>query len=316
MTLTELKYIVAVAHHKHFGRAAQACFVSQPTLSAGIKKLEEQLDVQIFERSNHEVMVTHIGQAIIAQADQVLMQVNEIKALAKQGKNPLIGSLKLGVIYTIGPYLLPRLVESVLREYPEMPLILQENYTHELVAQLKQNELDAIIIASALNDASLVSMPLYDEDFVVAVPRQHALAESSSVSVEHLQQHTMLLLGAGHCFRDQILDVCPQQQQFNLQGHVPGDRAVVFQQTFAGSSLETIRQMVSFGLGITILPKMAVPAQERTAIQQNETPIRYLPFSAPIPQRQVVLVARKRFGRMTALTALASLIHTLTHPSF
>ncbi|TCK42580.1 DNA-binding transcriptional LysR family regulator [Paraburkholderia sp. BL8N3] len=210
MTLTELKYIVAVARERHFGRAAEACFVSQPTLSVAIKKLEDELNVQIFERGTSEVSVTPIGEQIVTQAQRVLEQTLAIKEIAKQGKDPLVGPLRLGVIYTIGPYLLPTLVKQMIRAVPQMPLMLQENYTLKLIELLKQGEIDVAIMALPFPETGLMVRALYDEPFVVAMPSGHAWENRGKIDPDDLKQETMLLLGSGHCFRDHVLGVCPE----------------------------------------------------------------------------------------------------------
>src|SRR3954465_9185538 len=206
MTLTELKYIVAVARAKHFGHAAEACYVAQPTLSVAIKKLEDELGVVIFERGGNEISMTPLGAQIVAQAERVLEQTASIKEIAKQNKDPLAGPFRLGIIYTIAPYLLPQLVKTMIERVPQMPLILQENFTVRLVELLRQGELDAAIMALPFPDQGLMVQPLYDEPFVVAVPRHHAWAQRSAISAQDLKSETMLLLGNGHCFRDQVLE--------------------------------------------------------------------------------------------------------------
>ena len=184
MTLTELRYIVAVARERHFGRAAEACFVSQPTLSVAIKKLEEELDVKLFERGANEVSVTPLGEEIVRQAQSVIAQAAAIKEIAKRGKDPVSGPLRLGVIYTIGPYLLPDLVRQAIERVPQMPLVLQENFTVKLLEMLRTGELDCAIVAEPFPDAGLAVAPLYDEPFMVAVPSGHALAKRKSISAE------------------------------------------------------------------------------------------------------------------------------------
>ena len=251
MTLTELKYIVAVARERHFGRAAEACFVSQPTLSVAIKKLEDELNVQIFERGASEVSVTPIGDQIVTQAQRVLEQTFAIKEIAKQGKDPLVGPFRLGVIYTIGPYLLPTLVKQMIHRVPQMPLMLQENYTLKLLELLKQGEIDAAIMALPFPETGLMVRPLYDEPFVVALPSSHPWSKRRKIDAADLKQETMLLLGNGHCFRDHVLGVCPELMHFS-------QTADGIQKTFEGSSLETIRHMVASGVGITVLPRMSV----------------------------------------------------------
>src|SRR5574337_536566 len=198
MTLTELKYIVAVAREKHFGRAAEACFVSQPTLSVAIKKLEDELELKLFERSAAEVAVTPLGEEIVRQAETVLEQVACIKETAKRGKDPLAGPLSLGIIYTIGPYLLPELVRHNIERTPQMPLMLQENFTVRLLEMLRTGEIDCAILAEPFPDTGLAVAPLYDEPFVAAVPVNHPLAAQKSITTQQLQGETMLLLGTGH----------------------------------------------------------------------------------------------------------------------
>ena len=298
MTLTELKYIVAVAREKHFGHAAEACFVAQPTLSVAIKKLEDELGVTIFERGGTEVSVTPLGAQIVAQAARVLEQTAAIKQIAKQNKDPLAGPLRLGVIYTIAPYLLPPLVKSMIEHVPQMPLVLQENFTARLIELLRQGELDAAIMALPFADQGLMVQPLYDEPFVVALPRNHPWANRSSIDAQELKTETMLLLGSGHCFRDQVLEVCPEMSRFSTSGDG-------IARTFEGSSLETIRHMVPSGIGITVLPRASVPD-----MNAKDGMLRYLPFSEPQPTRRVVIAWRKSFTRGAAIEAVREAILT------
>ena len=298
MTLTELRYIVAVARERHFGRAAEACFVSQPTLSVAIKKLEEELDVRLFERGGNEVSVTPIGESIVEQAQRVIEQAAAIKELAKRGKDPLAGPLRLGVIYTIAPYLLPELVRNVIKRSPQMPLMLQENFTTRLLEMLRTGELDAAILAEPFPDQGLAVSPLYDEPFLVAVPRTHAMATCKELSAEAIKDETMLLLGTGHCFRDHVLEVCPEFARFS-----PSSEGI--RKSFEGSSLETIKQMVASGMGITVVPKLSVPRQDVPhAADPSTDHVCYVPFSDPPPTRRVVLVWRKSFTRHEAIAAL------------
>ena len=296
MTLTELRYVVAVAREKHFGRAAETCSVSQPTLSVSIKKLEEELDVRIFERGTAEVSVTPIGEEIVRQAQAVLEQAAQIRETARRKKDPLSGPLALGVIYTIGPYLLPELVRQAIERVPEMPLLLHENFTARLLELLRIGELDCAIMAEPFPDAGLAIAPLYDEPFVVAVPKLHALAKRKSISSEELKQEKMLLLGTGHCFRDHVLEVCPEYAQFS-----PKD-AEGIRKTFEGSSLETIKHMVASGMGVTVVPQLAVPAERQAHIV-------YVPFTKPAPTRRVVLAWRRSFTRYEAIAALRNVIY-------
>jgi LysR family transcriptional regulator, hydrogen peroxide-inducible genes activator len=296
MTLTELKYIVAVARERHFGRAAEACFVSQPTLSVAIKKLEEELGTQIFERRTSEVTTTPAGERIVSQAQRVLDEAGRIKEIARQGKDPLAGPLRLGVIYTIGPYLLPSLVRQLLKDAPQMPLLLTENFTVKLLELLKNGEIDVAIMALPLPETGLLMQSVYDEPFIIAVPRLHPWAKRKSIPSEDLKKETMLLLGSGHCFRDHVLEVCPELSRFSSS-------AEGIQKTFEGSSLETIRHMVGSGLGVTVLPMMSVPEKP-----PRDSLLSYVPFKPPAPDRRVVLVWRKSFTRVPAVEALRQAI--------
>jgi LysR family transcriptional regulator, hydrogen peroxide-inducible genes activator len=292
MTLTELKYIVAVARARHFGHAAEACFVAQPTLSVAIKKLEDELGVTLFERGGSEVSVTPIGAQIVAQAERVLEQTAAIKELAKQNKDPLAGPLRLGVIYTIAPYLLPPLVKLMIDKVPQMPLVLQENFTTKLIEQLRQGELDAAIMALPLPEHGLMVQTLYDEPFIVAVPKHHPWAGRREIPAEDLKKETMLLLGNGHCFRDQVLEVCPEMARFSSGGNG-------MQRTFEGSSLETIRHMVASGIGLTVLPRASVKD-----MNDPNGMISFVPFAPPAPSRRVVIAWRKSFTRRAAIDAI------------
>jgi len=313
MTLTELKYIVAVAREKHFGKAADACFVSQPTLSVAVKKLEEELDVKLFERSANEVSVTALGEEIVRQAQSVLEQAANIKDIAKRGKDPLAGALKLGVIYTIAPYLLPDLVRQVITRTPQMPLMLQENFTVKLLEMLRTGEIDCAILAEPFPDAGLALAPLYDEPFFAAVPSSHPLARQSQVSAEELKNETMLLLGNGHCFRDHVLEVCPEFARF-------ASDAEGIRKSFEGSSLETIKHMVAAGMGITLVPRLSVPAEALRASKARSPKmfVKYLPVhddkGASPPTRRVVLAWRRSFTRYEAIAALRNAVYACALP--
>jgi LysR family transcriptional regulator, hydrogen peroxide-inducible genes activator len=295
MTLTELRYIVAVAREKHFGRAAEACFVSQPTLSVAIKKLEEELDLKLFERGASEVSVTPLGEAIVRQAQSVLEQAAAIKEIAKRGKDPLNGALRLGIIYTIGPYLLPELVKHAIEMTPQMPLMLQENFTVKLLDMLRTGELDCAIMAEPFPDTGLAIAPLYDEPFVVAVPKAHALAQRTRISADELKKETMLLLGTGHCFRDHVLEVCPEFARFSSD-------AEGIRKSFEGSSLETIKHMVASGMGVTVVPQLSMP-------REPQSHVAYIPFEDPVPTRRVVLAWRRSFTRYEAIAALRNAVY-------
>lgn len=293
MTLTELRYITAVARERHFGKAAEACFVSQPTLSVAVRKLETELKVTLFERGNNEVTVTPIGQRIIEQAQRVLEEAETIPRLAVQGQDDLVGMLRLGVIYTIGPYLLPRLIPLLRRHAPEMPLQIEENYTAVLSERLKQGKLDVIILSLPYAQAGILTESLYEEPFAVLMPKGHALEQHTRLTAEHLSREDLLLLGPGHCFRDQVLAVCPECNRIGTDN---------MQKTLEGSSLETIRLMVASGMGVTVLPQTSV---DQYAGQEILT---VRPFAEPIPHRTVALAWRKSFTRSTVIRTLSETI--------
>ncbi|RYX92264.1 MAG: LysR family transcriptional regulator [Comamonadaceae bacterium] len=311
MTLTELKYIVAVAREKHFGKAAEASFVSQPTLSVAIKKLEEELEVKLFERNANEVTVTPLGEEIIRQAQSVLEQAANIKEIAKRGKDPLAGPLKLGVIYTIGPYILPDLVRQLIVRTPQMPLMLQENFTVRLLEMLRTGEIDCAILAEPFPDTGLAMAPLYDEPFLAAVPSSHPLAGKTHITAELLKQETMLLLGTGHCFRDHVLEVCPEFARFS-------SNAEGIRKSFEGSSLETIKHMVAAGMGVTLVPRLSIPkeamAPKPRRRKDEDAFVKYLPFDGDPPMRRVVLAWRRSFTRYEAIAALRNSIYACELP--
>ena len=294
MTLTELRYIVAVARERHFGRAAETCFVSQPTLSVAVKKLEEELGLQFFERGPGEVTITPAGRKIVEQAQRVLEEAARIREIAAAGRDPLAGPLRLGAIYTIGPYLLPKLIPILRRAAPAMQLHIQENFTHVLAEMLKRGEVDVILIALPFGEPGIETRAVYDEPFMVAVPKGHAWeGRKRGVSSEELTKESLLLLGEGHCFRDQVLDICHV---------VRAKERSPLARTVEGGSLETIRQMVAGGVGVTVLPSTSVASSSASDL------IRVLPFSRPVPTRRVALAWRKSFPRPEAIEALRKAI--------
>jgi LysR family transcriptional regulator, hydrogen peroxide-inducible genes activator len=301
MTLTELKYIVAVARERHFGRAAEACHVSQPTLSVAIRKLEDELGLSLFERGGVEVSVTTIGRQIVEQAQRVLDETAMIRELAAQGRDPLAGALRVGIIHTIGPYLLPLVMRRIIRDTPQMPLVLQEDFTVRLLELLRQGDIDAAILAEPFPDQGFATCPLYDEPFVVAVPSGHEWAQRRSIASSELKAQTMLLLGTGHCFREQVLEVCPELSRYSQASEG-------IQKTFEGSSLETIRHMVASGIGVTVLPWMAQPAPVLESRCRDDGLLAYVPFEAPLPTRRVVLAWRRSFTRLGAIEAVRDAI--------
>ena len=293
MTLTELRYIVAVAQERHFGRAAQRCFVSQPTLSIAIKKLEEELSVSLFDRSSNEVKPTETGERIITQAHRVLEEANRIKHLAASEQNELAGVFKLGLIFTVAPYLLPRLILSLRKLAPDMPLMLEEHYTANLTDSLKKGELDAIVVAEPFQEPGIITEPLYDEPFFVIVPKGHEFEELDAVSVQQLTEQQVLLLSEGNCMRDQVLESCSKLAS--------RQRILGLANTLQGSSINTIRHMVASGLGISVLPSSALTDNDHLLFS-------IIPFEPPVPSRRIVLASRRNFVRPQALQALRQAI--------
>jgi len=287
MTLTELRYIVALARERHFGRAAEKCFVSQPTLSVAVKKLEEELGVILFERAPNEVRTTDIGARVVAQAERVLSETAQVAEIAAAGKDPLTGPLRLGCIYTIGPYLLPRLVPLLKESAPGMPLIIEENFTARLVEKVKSSELDVAVLALPIEEPGLVAQPVYDEMFRVLLPVASSLCSHKKITAEDLVGDQLLMLGPGNCFRDQVLDLCARAEA-GASPHI-----------LEGSSLETIRHMVASGVGMTVMPASAVDG-----IEARDPLLRVRPFADPQPTRRVGLVWRNSFPRFQAIDIL------------
>ncbi|MCU7924427.1 MAG: LysR family transcriptional regulator [Candidatus Thiodiazotropha sp. (ex Dulcina madagascariensis)] len=292
MTLNELRYIVAVAQKRHFGHAAEACYVSQPTLSVAVKKLEEELGVGLFERGQGEVSLTVAGERIVTQAQRVLEEAGMIRQLASQSVDQLVGPLRVGAIHTVGPYLFPHLVPVLNRQAGEMPLVIRENFTGVLTEQLKQGDLDVIIISYPYEEPGIITRSLYDESFSVLMPVRHPLTVFESVTVQQLRDEDVLLLGEGHCFREQVKQICPgcllkSSSDSNLQKNLEG------------GSLETIRYMVASGIGITVLPDTAIGVDY---LRWDLLTTR--PLALESPQRRVALAWRKSFPRPRAIALL------------
>lgn len=293
MTLTELRYVLALANERHFGRAAENCFVSQPTLSVAIKKLEEELNVVIFERGSGEISLTPIGEQLVEQAQRVLEEADALRQLAAQGRDPLAGTLRVGLIYTIAPYLLPHLIPRLRQHVPQMDLVIEENFTARLAEMLRRGELDVLILSQPFLEPSTLVQAVYDEPFVLAIPPQHRWQDLATIPPEMLEQENVLLLGAGNCFRDQVLKVCPSLNR----------SANSIQKTLEGSSLQTIRHMVACGMGVTVLPVTAADFQDSQGLLQ------FRHFAGqPVPSRRIVLAWRKRFSRLHAIEALRQTI--------
>lgn len=296
MTLTELRYIVALHQTGHFGKAAEKCFVSQPTLSVAIKKLEEELDIVLFERSRQQVRATPLGEKIIQQAHTVLEQASLIRDLADSGRDPLGSTLSVGAIFTVGPYLFPHFVPRLQQAAPHMPLFIEENFTAVLREKLRRGELDAIVIALPFNEVDVVTRPLYEESFVVLLQDNHPLANEAAINTRQLEREKVLLLGEGHCFRDQVLEACP-----GLQKHLGGTPDAL-QSVVEGSSLETLKYMVASGLGITVLPQSAAQMNQFSGGNLVTRPL------ASDPKRTVALAWRASFPRHRAIDTLVAAI--------
>jgi LysR family transcriptional regulator, hydrogen peroxide-inducible genes activator len=296
LTLTELKYVVALAQERHFGRAAQKCFVTQPTLSLALAKLEDELGVRLFERNKTEVLVTTPGRAIIEQARRVLDEVGKIQGLARGGQDQLAGALRLGAIPTIGPYLLPELIPILHKRAPAMPLVIEENLTGNLAPMLREGELDVVIIALPFALPGVKTRVVYEEPFSVVVPEGHRWQARKGVKPSELAEENLLVLNNGHCFRDQVLEACPGQSNTALpEGH-------------AGSSLETIRNMVASGLGVSVLPSSALTPR------YDSRRVKVIAFSSPVPSRKVALAWRTSFDRPQAVATLAEAIGAIRMP--
>ena len=299
MTLTELRYLVALSETGHFRRAADSCNVSQPTLSIAIKKLEDELGINLFERARNRVTPTRIGERIVAQARTVLQEASNLLNLAEQGKDPLGSVLSVGAIYTVGPYLFPRLVAQLRKLAPGMPLYIEESYTADLRIKLSSGALDAIFVALPFTEPEVVTRELFDEPFVVLLPKDHRLASEKAIDPAALADYKVLLMGEGHCFRDQVLEACPGLQE-SMQAHSARDLATV-----EGGSLETLKQMVASGMGITVLPESAANLS-----LYSDSNLALLPFTEPGPSRTIALAWRVSYPRHQAIDILTDALRT------
>ena len=295
MTLQELRYAVAVAREKHFGRAAAACFVSQPSLSTAIRHLEDELGVTLFERARGEVVITGIGRQVLAQAERVLEEAGRVKRVAAAGRDQLSGALKLGVIHTIAPYLLPELVAALRDSARDMPLDIEENMTENLDRMLREGTIDIAILALPFDAPGIELLPVYDEEFAIAVPAKHPWARRRSVPAGELMAQNLLLLSVGHCLRDQVLEACSRFAR-------PGDSGK------QGNSLETLRSMVASNLGITVMPATAFTPKYASPL------VKRVAFADPVPSRRIVLATRQDFYRPRATALVAAALRGLDLP--
>lgn len=286
MNLRDLRYLVALADTRHFGKAAAKSFVSQPTLSAQIKKLESYLGVQLIERQPRKVTLTDTGAKIVSLARRILQESDEIIALARNDYDPLEGKLKVAFIPTIGPYLLPLIARKLRRQLPKLQLMLYEYQTHVLLEKLRAGDIDVGVLALPVMMDGLESRELYEEDFTVAMPASHPLAKKTMIKPDDLNGESVLLLEDGHCLRDQALDVCNRVHALENDD-------------YRATSLETLRQMVAAGLGITLLPELATRGPFGTGHG-----LVVKPFARPVPNRSVGAVWRKSSSRAAAIAAV------------
>ena len=293
MNLRDLSYIIAVAETHHFGQAAERCFVSQPTLSGQIKKLEEELGVIIFERTNRSVEITPVGEAILVHARQIIEQADVIEQLARAAQDPLAGPLRIGAIPTLSPYLMPLILLPLKKQYPQMRLVLSEELTDSLLERLRKHEIDAALLATAVAEPDLTSMPLFDEPFWVAYPRKHPFYTKEHITRKDLEGVELLLLAEGHCLADQAMEVCRLQAR-SAQGEFADLRA---------ASLETLLQLVGAGFGCTLVPALAMRGSWTTG-----SGVVAQPLALPDAYRRVSLVYRQSFPRRAALEAFATVI--------
>lgn len=284
MTLTELRYLISLANERHFGRAAERCHVSQPTLSIAIKKLEGELGIALFERNNAELRITPIGEQVVAQAKKVLEEAVLVEEIAQTGRDPLRGILRIGAIYTVAPYLLPKLVQSLHKRASEMPLYIREDFTENLIPALKSGDLDVLLLALPLNVPGIVVQGIYEEPFRVVVPVDSPW--QGAVSPTDLDGRSTLMLGRGNCFRDQVLESCPSLSEGSGE---PSRLA-------EGGSLETLRYMVASGAGVAVMPSSAADP-----LVAAEPLIRVLPFEEPAPRRVIAMAWRVSFPRTGAI---------------
>ncbi|MFC1748014.1 LysR substrate-binding domain-containing protein [Pseudomonadota bacterium] len=293
MNLRDLNYLIAVADLRHFGQAAERCFVSQPTLSGQIKKLEEELGVVLFERTKRSVELTAIGEAIVEQARNVLEQADALKHIALSHQDPMIGPLRMGAIPTLSPYLMPLILKPLRKRYPQLKLVLSEEYTDTLLTRLSHHEIDAALLATEVDEPEFESIPLFDEPFWLAHPRSHRFADKKEIKQIDLNRADLLLLSEGHCFAEQAMAVCHMKKR-DVQSDMADLRA---------ASLETLLQMVAAGFGCTLLPALALRAglaKDRGIIARQ--------LELPDTFRRVSLVYRRTFPRTQALEAFAELV--------
>ena len=286
MNIRDLKYLMALMEHQHFGKAASACFVSQPGLSMQIQKLEDELGVQLIERNNKSLLFTDIGLKIAERARHIIAEVDEIYDLAKREKDPYSGQLTIGVIPTLAPYFLPSMIPQLKKQYPQLSLYLVEEKTEYLVDALQKGKMDAAFLALPVEQKNCVILPLFQEEFLLAIPQNHSLAHLKSIHASQMRHQELFLLEEGHCLREQALSFCVKVNAKEVQN-------------FRGTSLETLRLMVASGIGMTLIPKLACYHHENIA---------YIPFQDPKPFRSIGLTWRSTSAKSMLLEELANFI--------
>ncbi|MBF0185709.1 MAG: LysR family transcriptional regulator [Magnetococcales bacterium] len=308
MNLRQIEYVLAVAKERNFIRAAQICHVSQPSLSVAVKALEDELGLPLFERARGEIRITRQGMRVVDQMRLAMEEVARIKSVAKSGAEPLSGSLRIGAIFTVGPYLFPGLAGAFHAVAPRMKLLLEENFTTALTERLKRGDLDAIIVALPFQELGINTLPLYDEPFMLAVPTGHPWEVRNDLRGSELANSELILLGKGHCFRDQVLDICPECMRLE---EIPGGMRNVIE----GTSLETVRHMVASGVGVSVMPVSTVKSllcNVSSCPVQTDQRIRYVSFAPPLPSRRIVLACRASFPNPEAIdTLLTALTRSL-----
>jgi len=307
MKLTQLKYALMVAEEKSFSRAARLCNVSQPSLSTAIKNLEEELNVTIFDRGQNNVKITGDGNLILSQAQKAMREIDHIKEIAEATADQLSGTLRLGAIYSVGPYVFPNLIPKVHMNAPKLTLLIEENFTSTLLEYLAHGKVDMSLVALPFKHPGITTIPLYIEPFVAAVPADHAWVGRTDIEGDELENEKLLLLGKGHCFREQVLEICKTDHSF--ENTSKGVHNII-----EGSSLETIRHMVAVGTGITVLPASSLEnflcSADLTCPKRSSQTLRYAFFKNPVPSRTIALAFRSSFQKKKTIDMLVETIQS------
>ncbi len=289
MNFRDLEYLIALEELKHFRKAAEKCFVSQPTLSGQIRKLEDELNVQLMERSSRKVIFTQAGLDIVAKAKTILLEAKSLKEIAKSYNEPMQGTLHIGLIPTVAPYLLPVIIPIIKQAFPELELYLHENQTHVLLKQLEEGDLDCLMLALLPGMEQFKRIDLYDEPLELALSDQHRWSMQHEVDLNELNGEHVLMLADGHCLRDQAMGFCFAA-------------GAIEDNSFKATSLETLRHMINADNGLTLLPQLAIP------LSRHQSGVKYIPFKAPQPSRIISLLSRNNSVRQICFDKLAELI--------